>query len=252
MNDLLRANVDAAVYINLDERKDKRVVLERRFKELNIEVERFSAVRAGKPLYSNWKTPFLSKRRIQELPRSGCDQSHWTVLTDLWKRDVECALVFEDDVVLPENFVDGLIHIKSQLPEGWWAVRLGWHDSLNKTVLEQTNTHIGKRKKPCCTNSILYSKEGIEQVRRRMMVPYGIIEETFWLMEAKGNLPVYAVTPHPLTGICDLTSDITGKKPLKGKNIRTFSSHFDLSAPSKANERSRMKAKLRANRARRR
>lgn len=220
MSELKRAGIDVAVYINLDERKDKRDEMEKRFKVLGLEVERFSAVRASKPLYANHRTPFLGKKSEQKLPRSGCDQSHWTVLTDLWKREVECALVFEDDVVLPEDFIDGVIRIKKQLPEGWWAVRLGWHDGLGKVVLEQTGKNVGKIKKPCCTNSILYSKEGIEQIRRRMMLPYGIIEETYWMLEAEGKFPIYAASPEPLTGISDLTSDITGQKPFKGRNQR--------------------------------
>jgi GR25 family glycosyltransferase involved in LPS biosynthesis len=217
VNDLLRAGIDAAIYINLDERKDKKIAMEKMFKRLNIEVERFPAVRASKPLYTNHRTPFLGNKREQALPRSGCDQSHWTVLTELWKRDVDCALVFEDDVVLPDNFVDGVIRIQKQLPEGWWAVRLGWHDGLGKKVLEETGKNVGKIQKPCCTNSILYSKEGIEQIRGRLMLPYGIIEETFWLLESEGKYPIYAALPVPLTGISDLTSDITGKVPFKGR-----------------------------------
>lgn len=107
-------------YINLDERTDRRTQFETECTRMNLEVERFPAIRTYPGL-------------------SGCSQSHLNVLKLARERNYPSVMVFEDDfefLISKEEFHS----IINSLPDDYDVVMLSYN--LNKS--EPYNELFGK------------------------------------------------------------------------------------------------------------
>ena len=101
---------DAAYFINLDKRTDRRDKFEQQCREINLPVERFSAICPDPEQY---------KGRIHNTPNAhfllGCTMSHQAVIRLAKERNQNCVLIFEDDAIFCSNFMDKLQIISSEL-----------------------------------------------------------------------------------------------------------------------------------------
>lgn len=99
--------------INLDRRPDRWEKMQKIFKKQNLEVYRWSAIEAE-------EYKFLGPNRSS----TGAYSSHMTLLYFCNLINIEYALIFEDDVVLCNNFVQKLQEILQDTPSDWEALSL--------------------------------------------------------------------------------------------------------------------------------
>ena len=91
---------DGAFYLNLDKRTERRESFERRIKEIGIEVERFPAIQLKEEDVPN---PFNG---IGWHIKISCTYSHFQMIKEAKKRGWKNCLIFEDDCVFEEGFVE--------------------------------------------------------------------------------------------------------------------------------------------------
>lgn len=112
---------DAAYYVNLDNRPDRREAFERRSKEAGFEAERFSAIcppPTPKNLTTDWKRDHF---------KLGCTLSQQAVVRLAKERKQKNILVFEDDCVFIPNFISEFPKYVDDLREqsNWDVLYLG-------------------------------------------------------------------------------------------------------------------------------
>lgn len=206
---LSKNGIDSVVYINLDKRTDKRDFMESQFKREGIDAVRFSAVSAS--------FPFFEKDGSKHpLPRSGCYASHFSVWTELIKKQVRSAIVFEDDAILPHGFVDKVVDLKNKLDKDWLWVRLGWYNPMGYEVVEDRGNGLGKVHIPWCMNANLYSMKGLREIRRLALVPSSNVDPVAWILEKEHKHGCYHTLPDAMVGLSDHISDATNKPPYRG------------------------------------
>lgn len=106
---------DKIYVINLDHRVDRMTTVIENFKLIGLtDYQRFSAIKTD----MGW---------------DGCNKSHLGVIEDARKNGYENFLVFEDDFVLHENFVELFTEFMGQLPSDWDMVYFGGNTSMATT-----------------------------------------------------------------------------------------------------------------------
>lgn len=89
---------------------------------------------------------------------SGCRRAHQVCLELAEQRGVESLLIFEDDAVFLENWLERYHAARSELPEGWWQLYLSgrpFHPA------ERFSERLKRLRGAWQTTAILYSHEGI-------------------------------------------------------------------------------------------
>jgi GR25 family glycosyltransferase involved in LPS biosynthesis len=86
------------------------------FDKLGLEVERF-------PGLEGISTDLNPKRKT--LGQIGCLKSHCAVIKDALEKEYEQILIFEDDVVLCDDFNERLVFCTKHLPADWCSLYLG-------------------------------------------------------------------------------------------------------------------------------
>lgn len=132
--------------INLDRRFDRWVGIQKRFADQNLDIHRWSAVDAKEYGFANY---------------TGATCSHMSLLYFCKLAEIDNALVFEDDVVLCNNFNSTLEKILKYLPLDWDALSL--HCFKAKT--QKINDYICKLLSPTYgAHGILFNSKGINKV----------------------------------------------------------------------------------------
>ena len=144
---------------------------ESHFKNHDLEVDFFEGIHGKKfGLFTkipytddvpNWSpddgTPhFISQGHI------GCILSHYTLWKAMQYMPFGEYIIFEDDVVLCDNFKEKLIHYKSQLPEDWQYAFIG-HCCL---CPEEGRFHVSENiiqtiEPPMCTHAYMIKKSAL-------------------------------------------------------------------------------------------
>lgn len=91
--------IEAAIYINLDYRTDRRQAAERRFKELGISAERFDAVQLNLNEIDNPNNDELWHKKM------GCTQSHFKCVRLAKERGLKNIWIMEDDIKFVPEFL---------------------------------------------------------------------------------------------------------------------------------------------------
>lgn len=118
----LNKEFDKVICINLAERPDKREKMQKKFDDLGIEVEWFTAVQYG--FIPKIIGPILSAR-VGHFNKSqpfeiGAALSHYTVIKQSLLRGYNKVLVFEDDVRFHKDFndkLDSYLDVLNDIPE---------------------------------------------------------------------------------------------------------------------------------------
>lgn len=127
MNQNLLKRIDKIYCINLDRRPDRWELASAEFKKHNLQVERFSAVDGHAVKH---------KDRLKLKPGlHGCTMSHYLIIDRARELGYETIMIFEDDVVLHDQFVEQLAFILVDLPSDWHMLMLGGSHRLPPTPL---------------------------------------------------------------------------------------------------------------------
>lgn len=92
--------IDAALYINLDYRTDRREAVEKRCRELNIPVERFEAIQLRLEEIDN---PFNDPSWHKKM---ACTQSHFACIKLAKERGLQNVWIMEDDIKFTPDFAE--------------------------------------------------------------------------------------------------------------------------------------------------
>jgi len=132
--------------INLDRRSDRWESMQKRFKEQNLQVHRWSAIDAREYWFSN---------------PTGAFSSHINLLYFCSLVNTEYALIFEDDVVLCDNFLQKLQEVLGEIPSDWDALSL--HCFKAETC--KISNYLCKLMSPTAGNhAVLINNKGIHKV----------------------------------------------------------------------------------------
>lgn len=142
-------SIDKIFLINLDERIDRLEHFLNQCKIHNIpenKVERFSAIN-GKThsftkddikMFENASfnktllTPLIIKKKLM-----GNQLSHFNILLEMKKRDYDNIIIFQDDVILKDNFVNYIEKIMNDIPDNAEIINIGMHKIANCDIFEQ-------------------------------------------------------------------------------------------------------------------
>jgi GR25 family glycosyltransferase involved in LPS biosynthesis len=118
---------DQIYLLNLNERSDRFFKCQKIFKKHGIIFKRFSAIN-GKNLHSD----FLKNYQLSA-PEIGCLLSHYEIIEDAKKNNFKKILIFEDDVILQNNFTSNFLKNLQELKNDWKLLYLGCsqHDWKN-------------------------------------------------------------------------------------------------------------------------
>ena len=144
---------------------------EQHFKEKNVDVEFFEGINNKKfglttliPYMDdqpNWKpgegTPFyISQGHI------GCILSHYMLWKTLSYLPYEEILIFEDDVILADNFTEKFIEYKKQLPDDWQYVFVGHCCAApDHYQVKVANNIVTSMLPPMCTHAYMVKKSSL-------------------------------------------------------------------------------------------
>lgn len=139
----LNKEFDSIICINLAERPDKREKMQKKFEDLGIEVDWFTAVQYGfipkivKPIVDS-KAGHFNLNQPFEI---GAALSHYTVIKQALLEGVEKLFVFEDDVRFHNEFNSKIDNWLNDLPENWDMILL--YSFMYKLLPE--NIRVSKR-----------------------------------------------------------------------------------------------------------
>lgn len=136
------------------------------FKENKLDVEFFEGIN-GEKFGLRTSIPFTEYEGGEELfikqGRIGCLLSHYMLWKTLLYLPYEEIIIFEDDVVLEENFIEKFHEYKAQLPTDWDYVFLG-HCCLppEEYNIKISNNIISGSISPLCTHAYMIKKSSLE------------------------------------------------------------------------------------------
>jgi glycosyl transferase, family 25 len=107
-------------FINLDSSRERRQKIEEQLAEIDMKSERVSALSGGDRgleklslRYTSFKAKFLNGRGLTR-GEIGCTASHLACAKRIVAEDLDWAVVLEDDVRIPENFVATLREVATR------------------------------------------------------------------------------------------------------------------------------------------
>ena len=129
---------DGGFYLNLDKRTERREAFERRSKEAGFEVERFPAIQLKEGDVPN---PFNGRDWHIKI---SCTYSHFEMIREAKRRGWKNCVIFEDDCVFEDGFVDKVKKCIDELKDKEWDLfymggePCGWCDSVSDRLAKCT------------------------------------------------------------------------------------------------------------------
>jgi GR25 family glycosyltransferase involved in LPS biosynthesis len=144
-------NIDKIFYINLDERTERNKHVLEQFNTHNIpkiKIERFSAINGKTYHFSNdelnmfknadfnnyFLNPYIITKKLM-----GNQLSHFNILLEMKKRNYNNIIIFQDDIILKNNFVSYIDEIMSDIPENAEIINIGMHNVSTYNIFEPYN-----------------------------------------------------------------------------------------------------------------
>jgi len=136
-------------YINLQERTDRKEYMEKMLTDLNLEYERFDAVRVSpEVIKSKYKTfydncvprfkKYINSKDKDVIKRGigafGCYMSHIKIHQIMEEQNDSPYIILEDDVIITQSTLDELYIVMKELKDDWDMIRSTWYSTskLNK------------------------------------------------------------------------------------------------------------------------
>ena len=133
--------LDKIYIINLKKNKDRWDAISKAAKNANVPITRFNAIYEKElpPNHPDIKKYFATNHELS--PRQiGCALSHIKIWEDAVKNNYENILIFEDDVIIPPDFLAKLEPVVNELPDDWNMLLLG----LNNIKATKYSKHLIK------------------------------------------------------------------------------------------------------------
>lgn len=152
--------------LTLKDTPNRKLYAEDHFKKHNLEVEFFEGINGatfGLRSVIPYKDDdpegpdyFIKQGRI------GCLLSHYMLWKTLWHNSYDEILIFEDDIELPDNFINNFLDLKTRLPDDWQYVFVG-HCCLPPTEYQTKIAEgiITTSHPPMCTHAYMIKKSSI-------------------------------------------------------------------------------------------
>jgi len=227
-------NIDKFYFINLDKRPNRKDHFLEQCKRENIppeKIERFSALDGETYQFSPQELKMFEKSDLDSHwfanRIKGNQLSHYYIMQDMLKKKLDYIVVFQDDSILRDRFLETLDNVMDNLPKNAEMVNIGFHKygsganfirwDLNANDDHTHLAHKRMNKYVCilkhginpCSLSYILTKKGAEN-----MVKY--FQTNGFLRATDGNFNdylennkiFYGSTPVLVTGNSDLPSDI--------------------------------------------
>lgn len=129
---------DGGFYLNLDKRTERREAFEKRSKEAGFEVERFPAIQLKEE-----DVPNPHNGRDWHIKIS-CTYSHFEMIKEAKRRGWKNCVIFEDDCVFEDGFVDKIKECVEELKDIQWDIFYmggepgSWCDSVSDKLAKCT------------------------------------------------------------------------------------------------------------------
>lgn len=187
--------ISKAYCINLYYRSDRWAHASTQFAAAGLNVERFNAI-------DGWE--FKTKYKAPP-GNCGCNLSHMLIMTAAKHMGLPAIMVFEDDPVLREHFIEGMDRCLADLPADWELVMLaGTHREKPEPVTE----NIYRVKRSLCSHAYIMRESAYDYFLDGLLQFNGPLDGLFVEFQKKGT--TYVTNP-PMTWQLAGHSDIEGR-----------------------------------------
>ncbi len=208
----LNKEFDKVVCINLSERKDKREKMEKKFEELGIEVEWYTAVQYGfipkiiDPIVDS-RAGHFNKTQPYEI---GAAISHYHVIKQALLEGCENIFVFEDDVKFHTGFSEKLDSYMDDLPDHWDMIL--FYSFMYHLMPE--NIRVSKKWMRSFRSWSLMAygmkKDIMEEYIKRQDKFFTIADSVTYKMQEDSDFKIYSAVPALCIPETELGSNIRG------------------------------------------
>ena len=108
---------DDVYYINLDYREDRKKLFEERSSAIGLNAKRFSGIVPGDGEYALIESNQKDTRRKWKV---GCTLSHQAIVREAKEKGLQNVLIFEDDCIFLEGFIEKAQNCVNDLKEQEW------------------------------------------------------------------------------------------------------------------------------------
>lgn len=204
---LLNKSFDKIFWINSKKRLDRAGNMNRRFKENNIQAERFNAILGGQ--IDHRKLQFGKPVKSLDNGEIGCFLSHTTIYKTIKENGWKQTLILEDDAQFKDGWLQKFQAGIKALPSDWDLLYLGqWNydNDINggnakggKTfaLKQQISNEIWKADRCWLTHAYAVNIKCIDYLIENTNVLYSSLDNV--LADIQKNLNVYAFSPSLIT-----------------------------------------------------
>ena len=193
----LNREFDKVVCINLAERKDKRGKMQKKFDELEIVPEWYTAVQYGfvpkiiEPIVKSRTSHF----NISQPYEIGAALSHYAVIKQALLEECESIVVFEDDVKFHKDFNTKLDSYLDDLPQHWDMML--FYSFMYHLLPE--NERISKRWmksfRAWSLMAYVMNRDMMEEYIKRQDQFFTISDAVTYKLQEEGNYKIYSAVP---------------------------------------------------------
>ncbi|WP_045837010.1 glycosyltransferase family 25 protein [Hyphomicrobium sp. 99] len=187
----------AVYYINRDCDHDRRNHIEAELARAGIQATRLSAVDGVR--VPDWLVPYYRDSRLTP-GEVGCSASHLSICARIRDEKLPCAVVLEDDAILPIGFLEIVRAALAVVPSDWDIIRMVRRPTRGCLVIDKidaTHNLIRYPYVPYGTAAIIVSASGAKKLLTQRSIVDAIDHEVRrpWSLD----LNVYGIDPPPVT-----------------------------------------------------
>lgn len=188
-----------AFFINLDRAQDRRRFIEAEISAAGLTAQRIVACEGRNLNIPQFARSYFADAGHLSNYQIACSISHLSVMKEILARDIEFALILEDDAILANDLAAVIDQVAATIPLGWDIVRLC---SPSKRAVKPLAKLVNDRqlvrysRVPIGRAGYLVSKAGAQKLLRpRAVSRPGDVEIAHpWLLD----LDIYGVEPPPI------------------------------------------------------
>lgn len=207
--------------ITLKNTPDRKKYAENQFLENGLDVTFFEGI-DGKKFGLNTNIPYMDDvpnwKPCDGSPyyisqgHVGCILSHYMLWNVLKYLSYDKILIFEDDVILNENFKENLLKIKSNLPDDWQYVFVGHCCCPDENNIHEVSNGIYiTNTPPMCTHAYMIKKESIETLIETNSMAWSHIDIQIQKLSLGSNGLKYYVCIPPLADQISINNEFDNK-----------------------------------------